>query len=180
MKFFILLAVFLLFASITSKAHAFEKQAGSSAQLVTTSTGGLQRSDERVLALKNIFKKYDSQLVDNASDYVKYADIYDIDWKLLPAISGLESTFGKFYMPGSYNAYGWGGGYIYFDSWENGIEIITKALRTNYYDRGATDVWGIGPIYAESPTWAVRVDGFMNEINDEYLKIISTNLTPSI
>lgn len=180
MKFFILLAFFLLFASTASKAHAFEKQAGSSAQLVITPINGSQKSDERILALENIFRKYDSPLTDYASDYVKYADIYDIDWKLLPAISGLESTFARFYMPGSYNAYGWGGGYIYFKSWDNGIETITKALRVNYYDRGASDVWTIGPIYAESPTWAVRVDGFMNEINNEYLKIISTNLTPSI
>ena len=74
-------------------------------------------------------------------------------------------------MPGSYNAYGWGGGRIYFESWEDGIKIINKAIRENYIDRGATDVWSIGPIYAESPTWSVRVNSFMQEINEEYLKL---------
>lgn len=180
LKYIILFAILLLFANTNSKVQAFEKQAGSSAQLVQNQTIGFKTSDERVEALQNIFKKYDSPLTDYAYVYIKYADQNEIDWKLLPAISGLESTFGRFYLPGTYNAYGWGGGYIYFTSWEDGIATISQALKTNYYNRGADNVYEIGPIYAESPTWAVRVDGLMNEINNEYLKIISSNLTPSI
>ena len=134
----------------------------------------------RIQALKNVFKKYNSPLVEYASAYVKYAGEYDVDWKLLPAISGLESSFGVYLMPGSYNAYGWGGGMIYFESWENGIKTINAALRQNYINRGATDVWSIGPIYAESPTWAVRVDRFMNEINEEYLKLSTFSAIPNI
>ena len=70
--------------------------------------------DTRTVAVRNVFKRYNSPLVDQAAFYVKYADEFGVDWKLLPAISGLESTFGRFLMPGSYNAYGWGGGRIYF------------------------------------------------------------------
>ncbi len=137
-------------------------------------------NDARVRALKNVFARHNSPLVDEAEHYVRYADQYGVDWKLLPAISGLESSWGIALMPGSHNAYGWGGGHIYFESWEDGIRTINAALKSNYINRGATDVWSIGPIYAESPTWAVRVNRFMNEINAEYLKLTTFTLAPSI
>ena len=136
--------------------------------------------DTRTKAVQNVFKKYNSPLSDQAHFYVKYADEFGLDWRLLPAISGLESTFGKFLMPGSYNAYGWGGGHIYFESWEDGIKVINKALRENYINRGATDVWSIGRIYAESPTWSIRVNSFMQEINEEYLKLSIFSMLPTI
>ncbi len=136
--------------------------------------------DTRTRAVRNVFEKYNSPLVDQASFFVKYADEYEVDWKLLPSIAGLESTFGRFLMPGSYNAYGWGGGHIYFESWEDGIKTINKAIRENYINRGATDVWSIGPIYAESKTWSVRVNSFMQEINEEYLRLSIFSVLPTI
>src|SRR3989344_4865811 len=108
--------------------------------------------DTRTVAVRNVFKRYNSPLVDQAAFYVKYADEFGVDWKLLPAISGLESTFGRFLMPGSYNAYGW----------------------------GATDVWSIGPIYAESPTWSVRVNRFMQEIEAEYQSLSTFKMALNI
>lgn len=124
--------------------------------------------DTRAKAIENVFKRYDSPLVDEAKLYVTYADKYQIDWKLLPSISGLESTFGRFMMPGSHNAYGWGGGHIYFSSWEEGIDNISASLKTRYYDRGANTVETIGPIYAEAKDWAPRVTFFMNQIEEEH------------
>ena len=62
--------------------------------------------DSRVVALERVFTKYNSPLVPLAQTYVDTADKYGIDWKLLPAISGLESSFGIHLMPGSHNAYG--------------------------------------------------------------------------
>ena len=135
--------------------------------------------DNRVKALKNIFNKYSSPLSDYADTFVTEADKYGVDWKLLPAISGLESSFGLYLMPGSYNGYGWGGGYIYFKDWKDGITTINKTLRENYMDKWkATDVWSIGPIYAESKTWSVRVNSFMNEIEREYNSLSAS--TPTI
>ena len=149
-----------------------EEIRSSSAKLVNEVIGEKDYNlDTRTKAVRNVFRKYNSPLVDQAVFYVKYADEFGVDWKLLPSIAGLESTFGRFLMPGSYNAYGWGGGYIYFESWEDGIRIINRALRQNYMNRGAQDVWSIGSIYAESPTWAERVSRFMEEINREYLKL---------
>lgn len=136
--------------------------------------------DYRVVALENIFKKYNSPLQGQAKYYVYYADKHGIDWKLLPSIAGLESTFGRFLMPGSYNAYGWGGGHIYFDSWEDGIDTIASALRKNYYARGADTIYEIGPIYAEADHWPATVTKFSDEINLEYIRLQSTGLEYTI
>lgn len=173
-KFFVLTALLLAISFFPKKIYAVEYQAGASARLASNSALILSaRQDERVLALTQVFKKYNSPLAPYAFLYVKYADLYNVDWKLLPSISGLESSFGIFLMPESYNAYGWGGGYIYFNSWEDGIKTINKALRENYINRGADDVYKIGPIYAEAKHWSTRVAFFMNEINNEYIKLIA-------
>ena len=181
MKKLLILITLLLVLAFPTHTHAADKISQASATLVQSNPGADPiLNDMRVKALENVFKKHNSPLATEAVNYVKYADLYGVDWKLLPAISGLESSFGLRLMPGSYNAYGWGGGHIYFDSWEDGIKTINKSLRERYMDRGAIDVWSIGPIYAESPTWAVRVNRFMSEINAEYLKLTTFTLAPTI
>jgi len=180
MKKVLVFIAFLLAVSISSTTtYAAEKSAAPSAQLTQISLKNKQL-DTRAKAVKRVFEKYDSPLSEVAYAYVKYADEYEIDWKLLPSISGLESSYGKFLMPDSYNAYGWGGGYIYFDSWEDGIETISKSLRKNYYDRGANTVEKIGPIYAESKTWVPRVNIIMKQFEEEYITIALSELEPTL
>ncbi|MEO7292078.1 MAG: hypothetical protein ABIW34_03185, partial [Ginsengibacter sp.] len=65
-------------------------------------------SDLRVKALERVFAKHNSPLLPYARAYVETSDKYNVDWKLLPAIAGLESSYGKHQMPGSHNSYGWG------------------------------------------------------------------------
>lgn len=175
-KFIILLVTLIFFTSNVYQAQAQERTALPSAQLQTTiPVNGLLGADSRVVAIQKIFKKYNSPLGPYAPFYVEYADKYNIDWKLLPAISGLESYFGTMLIPGTYNAYGWGGGYIYFKSWEDGIAAVTKSLREDYMNKwGAKTVWDIGPIYAEAPHWSTRVSAFMDEISNEYVQLTST------
>lgn len=173
MKKLITIVVIAIISTIlfSTKAEAYQEAQSSSAKLsinVETSSN----DDIRAKALRNVLEKYNSPLVDVAESYVHFADKNGVDWKLLPSIAGLESSFGKRLMPNSYNAYGWGGGYIYFDSWDDGIDTITRALSEKYYARGANTVWTIGPIYAESPTWAVRVNSFMEKIEQEYVTLL--------
>lgn len=172
MKKLILLAALLLVASFNPTNTFAATNAASSAALTPVNLGEKETMDSRVKALTNVFNKYKSPLAPYAKAYVAAADKHGVDWRLLPAISGLESSFGKHYIEGTHNVYGWGSGRIYFDSWEHGIDHINKTLKANYMEKwGAKDVWEIGPIYAESPTWAVRVDKFMREINTEYIAV---------
>jgi hypothetical protein len=123
--------------------------------------------DPRVLVLKKYLAKHNSPLEDNAGDFVKYADQYDLDWKLVASIAGLESTYGK-RIPGGYNAWGWG---VYgdqalgFESWTHGIHTVSKGLREDYISRGLTDPFLMNRRYASSPTWGVRVDFIMKQID---------------
>jgi hypothetical protein len=177
--FTIVVIIFISTILFSTKAQAYQESQTSSAKL-SLNVQSSSISDIRVKALKRVLENYNSPLIDEAENYVRLADKNGVDWKLLPSIACLESSFGKRLMPNSHNAYGWGGGHIYFDSWEHGIDTITKALSEKYYARGADTVWSIGPIYAESPTWAVRVNGFMQKIEREYVSLLRNEVTITI
>lgn len=160
----------------TPKASAQEIAAGSSAALLKTV--GEKTSDSRVRILEEYLKQYNSPLVSQAKTFVEIADKYNLDWKLVAAISGVESTFGKQIPYQSFNGWGWGiygDNMIRFSSWEEGIETVSEGLRNRYINKwGAQDVYSIGRFYAASPTWAQRVTYFMNSIDkfkDEKLAI---------
>ena len=121
----------------------------------------------KYLTIKAVLDKNNAPLAGEAAAFADTCFKYDIDCYLLPAISGLESSFGRYTAVGSHNPFGWGGGYIYFESWRHGIDSVGQGLRTRYYDRGLTNPYAIGPVYAESATWSVRVDRFMAQFKQE-------------
>jgi hypothetical protein len=123
-------------------------------------------TDPRVTKLRSYLEKNKSPLTDYADEFVKYADKYEIDWRLLPAISGVESTFGKHIPLNSYNAYGWANGGYKFISWDNSIEHVTKSLREKYVDRGYDTLPEISRIYCPpNPLWWTKVKFFMEKID---------------
>ena len=136
--------------------------------------------DDRAQILEGFLLQYDSPLAPYAGDFIKYADEYDLDWRLVASIAGLESTFGKRIPYQSYNGWGWGvygDNVINFDSWTDGIETISHGLRTRYLkDKPDSDPYFIGPTYASSPTWAVRVTFFMNKMEEYRLRNAKTTL----
>ena len=122
-------------------------------------------NDYRARVLKAYLSKHNSPLADYAGYFVETADKYNIDWRLVPAISGVESTFGKRIPYNSFNAYGWANGAYKFKSWEDSIEIVSKALREKYIDKGAPSIDKIARRYAPpSSTWAGKVKFFMKKI----------------
>ncbi len=178
-KFFLILLLgFIIF---TNPVLADDKASGSSAKFLVEQTSA---SDTRVKVLGDYLKQYDSPLIPEAKTFIKYADKYNLDWKLVAAISGLESTFGKQIPYDSYNGWGWGiygDNRIYFKSWEDGIKTVSQGLRENYINKwGATNVYEIGRLYAASPTWAQRVDYLMRNISDFQLRSPQSTLSLSI
>lgn len=124
------------------------------------------------LAIKRILYKYNSPLIATVDSFINACINYNLDCYLLPSISGIESMFGQFIYPNSYNPFGWGGGYIIFKDWDEGIETVAKGLKENYIDKGAVNLSQIGKIYAPpSNTWAYKVDFFRKEFYNEELKI---------
>jgi len=129
-----------------------------------------QIQDDRIQKLQSYLASFNSPLESQADHIIAEADRFSLDWKLVPAIAGLESTYGKRLHGGTYNAWGWGipspqARGIAFSDWKNGITTVSEGLKTNYIDRGAQTVEQIGRRYASSPTWAPRVRHIMAEID---------------
>lgn len=164
----LLLITTLLFFLNTTVATASEKIAGISAMAIKPDIL-VATTDKRPEILKAFLEENGSPMAGSAQTFVKAADENGLDWKLVAAISGLESGFGNAIPSGSYNAWGWGvyGDHvIYFKSFDDGIITVSKGLRERYINPLGTDnVYAIGRLYAASPTWADRVTMFMNRID---------------
>ena len=102
-------------------------------------------------------------LADYSEKFVEVANKYNLDYRLLPAIATVESGGGKSNFR-SYNAWGWGN--KSFSSFEEGIEIVGRGLKTGYIDKGRDTVEEMASIYCppNSKSWARGVRQFMNEI----------------
>jgi hypothetical protein len=160
----ILMAVILL--TIVKPVFAAENISEQTAQLSSLTT---DNTDNRTYIVRTFLQAYDSPMSEAADSFVLFADKYSLDWKLVLAIAGTESTFGKHIPAGSYNAWGWGvfTGKQYgigFSSWENGIEEVSRGLKENYIDKGAVTLDQIGDIYAASSAWASHVRFFIDKI----------------
>ncbi len=118
-------------------------------------------------AIKIVLEKYQSPLVKEVDSFMESCIKYDLDCYLLPAIAGLESSFGQAIYPNSYNPFGWGRGLVMFSSWAEAIDTVGKGLREDYIDQGATTVEQIGAIYCEGNTWAGKVQYFIKQIQAE-------------
>jgi len=161
----LLLLIVLLILPNTVRA---EQIAGTSAKLVSA-----EKSDDRVdeyverniqkTVIREVLESKNSPLVTEVDAFIDACTTYDIDCYLLPSIAGLESSYGKHLIPETHNPFGWGGGLIYFDSWSDAFNAVAQGLKNNYIDRGAETIEEIGPIYAASPTWAIRVRSIRNE-----------------
>jgi len=122
--------------------------------------------DRRAEKLATLLRKYDSPMLGEVDTFIEEADKNGWDWKFLPAIAGVESAFGKLLLDGSYNPFGWGGGYLYFESFEEGIQTVAEGLNQPVYRNGKTPE-EIAPIYCP-PNWRYWINGvwqFMNELD---------------
>ena len=157
----VFLTIFLLGFLASQRNSALAAEAGNSAALRHES----YLPDGRVEKLKLFLESYGSPLADYAQNFVAAADKNEVDWKLVAAITGVESTFGRQIPYQSYNAYGWCNGDYRFESWEQSIEYVSRYLKEKYYDRGLDKPEKIAPIYAPpSSTWAGKVIYFMKKI----------------
>jgi hypothetical protein len=121
------------------------------------------RNDDRAERLGKFLQSQGSPMASNATDLVNIADKYGLDWRLLPAIAGVESTYARVVPSGSYNPYGWSNGRYCFQNWVVASDYVASQIR-NLWGSGEITPWGIGPSYAASPTWAARVSSNMRVI----------------
>lgn len=116
-----------LFASIPEVFSVFGSTAGA--------------DDPRAAIVESYLRSRNSPMTGAARTFIEVADACPMDWTLLPAIAGKESSFGLFIPHNSYNAFGWA---VYtgqnhgavFTSWDHGIEVVGRGLCENYIKKG--------------------------------------------
>jgi hypothetical protein len=173
----ILFAVILLFMTAITFPQTVDAKTAATSAALSTPVALQSVEDNRAEVLRGYLESNGSPLAPYAEVIIQEADKNGLDWRLIPAIAGLESTFGKNIPAYSYNAWGFG---IYgnnvrrFASWEEGIAVVSKAIREDYINKNnAQTLDQIGRIYAASPTWAVRVEYFMDKIDDYQINQVS-------
>lgn len=130
--------------------------------------------DPRVLAMNKFLTHYHSPMAGSSRTFVEEADKHGLDWRLLAAISGVESAFGNLVPRGTNNAWGWRGingneaGWSMFESWDSAIRHITERFARGY---GTTlTPFEIEPIYCPpcganpAHAWANGVTRFMIQL----------------
>ena len=123
------------------------------------------KKDDRAQILEKFLKSRNSPMTSDAAKLVKIADKYNLNWKLLPAIAGVESHYGQAIPQGSYNPYGWNNGGTYFKDWSQASEVVASGIRTRYLPTGEVTPYIIGPSYAANPLWASHVANYMHQID---------------
>jgi hypothetical protein len=171
----IVLTVLLIAAGFGAQPVHAELIAGSSAAVAyrepnSTSSVSVQNLALKRKAMTEVLKRYDAPLLSEVDSFLEACTTYNLDCYLLPSISGVESTFGRFLIPGTFNPFGWGKGAIPFTSYNQTIMTVGKALREQYIDKGADTVDKIGRIYCEGDTWSGKVSYFIAKFREEEQK----------
>lgn len=131
--------------------------------------------ESRPLILEKYLKSYNSPLADHAQTLINAADKYNLDWRLLPAIAGQESTFCRTIPHNSHNCWGWAIHERYtkkFETWEGAIETVGKGLKEGYIDKGLTTPEQIMTRYCprsiteRGGSWATAVNYFLWEMDN--------------
>jgi len=130
--------------------------------------------EARPLILGRFLESYHSPLAPYASYILEVSEKYNLDWRLLTAIAGNESLFGRVVPHNSYNAWGWGvhsQGTVRFGSWEEGIERIARSLKEDFIDQGLVTLELMMSRYAPVSVqndypWADNVRFFMERLEE--------------
>jgi hypothetical protein len=122
------------------------------------------QKDPRLEALESFFVTYDCPIRGLASDFLMAADRNELDWRLLPSISFVESGAGKEY--GRNNIFGWDNGRQKFNSIRQGIHHVADQLgRSKLYRLKDTDQ--ILRLYNPNTGYATLVKSVMRLIGPE-------------
>lgn len=117
------------------------------------------REDPRQQALNNFFQKSDCPAQKYSAAFIEAADRYDLDWRLLPSLSYVESTGGK--MARNNNLFGWQSGEAQFSTPTQGIQHVGYRLAHSnlYKDKDLDELletYNPGVEYAQKVKWVMR------------------------
>jgi hypothetical protein len=119
-------------------------------------------ADPRAVRLKRFLGRLHCPIAPLADEFVNAADDNQLDWRLLPSISVIESGGGKAYR--NNNIFGWNNGLQLFPTIRTGIhEVAYKLGRSSLYKN--RDVVGKLRLYNPDTTYTDRVLAVMQRIS---------------
>lgn len=127
--------------------------------------------DIRIIVLKKFLSNYKSPLEEYAEDLVKTADLWGLDYALLPSIAMQESGGCKRLPLDSYNCWGYGiyaNKVIRFSSYQEAMNQVAKTIKEAYIKKGLTNPTLVEDIWAPPSRglWSNAVNFFIGKIRD--------------
>jgi hypothetical protein len=120
------------------------------------------RNDPRLESLKKFFTRGGCPVRQLAAEFLKVADQHNLDWRLLPSISIVESSGGR--AGRNNNIFGWGNGKTMFRSIRAGIHEMARNLAESKLYRNE-DVDGILRKYNPDASYSSVVKSVMRRIS---------------
>ncbi len=135
--------------------------------------------DARVAQMRVVLSKYNSPMIGLEDVLISTAEKYGLDWTLMAAIAGTESSFAKRMPYNCNNPYGWG---IYgdnklcFESLEASIEGVASGLAKKY---NISSIESIARTYNKVSTdgWISHTKFFMNKIKTAQVPVSALPIT---
>ena len=128
-----------------------------------------QEEDNKIKTeiVRQFFAKYNSPLEPFAQDVIDAANMYNLDYRLIPAIAMQESNLCRKIPTDSYNCWGfgiYGNRVIRFKDYKKAIYTVSKTLTNKYIGKGLDTPEEIMIKYTPSNTgdWAKSVNYFMS------------------
>lgn len=156
---------------ITNEAVVISQNITPDTSVITT----LEVKDvkERAEKINELLKYYNSPLEGYGEKFVIEADKNNIDWRLLVAIAGRESTFGRHACKKATNSFlGYGSCKINFKSPEDAIERVSASLggndeNTDHHYAGKTTAQILRKYNSVIPNYPKEVIKIMKMIDGE-------------
>ena len=137
---------------------------GASANTVAVDAWKIE--DKRHERLEAFFQSFGCPAPHHVKEYLGTADSFDIDYRLLPAISVLESTCGVHQRLN--NRWGWDSARKGFASFRAGLEYIARQLTEGRYYKGKTLEEKVH-MYNPKPEYSLLVKKLMRKIEDKMI-----------
>src|SRR5947209_12124552 len=98
------------------------------------------QNDPRLESLKKFFRQGDCPAQHLSAEFLRAADRHNLDWRLLPSISLVESGGGR--VARNNNLFGWDSGRAIFTSMRAGIHDVAERLHNSklYRDKGLDEI----------------------------------------
>ena len=133
--------------------------------------------DQRHAKLEAFFQSFGCPAPYHVKEYLGAADTYAIDYRLLPAISVLESTCGIYQREN--NRWGWASARKGFASFRAGLEYIAQQLSVGRYYKNKTLEEKVH-MYNPRPQYARLMERLMRQIDASLPSIVASTRPDSL